>query len=268
MSGEEQQPYFGSSNHKLFHQVMDLSHPNHQQPWDELKKKMPMLPRGWFELARLSPEDRIEFTRAFWLAKLPYSSKRIVDEIENFFDEIDVIEIYATQLEPDQPFEIHMIYALKQEAGYFQGAPPATDDRIDILKQQFGHLNLPADYLAFLQIHNGFSKYTDTGLIKIQEIPRIYQHFQELLNQEELVRPDGQLIEPSHLIPFYESFGLHCYQCFYSDWYVENEMGNVYFSEYARTISNFLDLNKLDENLAFPTFLEWLVFYLEDIWHV
>lgn len=263
--------YYGHEGPKKhFHQVIAL----HQEPdlnWDELSRQAPLLPRGWFELSRLSSEDRIEFTREYWLAKLPFISpneSHLEERLDTFFESLEAIEIFVTQTKVDQPFDVHMVYGLKEAAGFFHGGPPASELTLDNLRKQFAHVNLPPDYLAFLQIHDGFSKYTDTGLLKSRDMARTFQHLQQLLSEEILVRPDGQGIDPSSLIPFYESFGLHCYQCFYADWYPEEEMGNIYFSEPDRTISNFLDRNHLEENLAFTTFLGWLVFYLEDIWHI
>ena len=231
---------------------------------------IPYMPRGWYELSRLSTQDRIDFTRVYWLSKLPYHmiTGRREQRIETFFDELEDVEVYATQLSDGKPFEIHMVYTLKDALGFFQGGPPAPESQIETLKKQFSHINLPADYLAFLQIHDGFSKYTDTGIIKARDMSRTYSKFAEILKNELLIRPDSQVINPVSLIPFYESFGLHCYQCFYADWYIDSEMGNVYFSEHDRTISNFLDEAHLEENLAFANFVDWLVFYLEDIWHL
>lgn len=267
MDEHDFESYLSGSGHHFFHRVFALS--AHPQPsWDEISIQIPTLPRAWFELARLAVEDRIEFTRAFWLSQLPFVSATYTESFESFFDQIETIEIYATQLEPDHPFEVHMVYALEHDSGFFQGCPGATEEELTTLQRQFTPITFPSDYLAFLRIHNGFSKYTDTGLIKTKEMPRLYRHFQELLRDEELVRPDGMTIAPTSLIPFYESFGLHCYQCYYADWYVAGEMGTVYFSEHDRTISNFLDTSRLEENLAFPTFLGWLVFYVEDIWHL
>lgn len=253
-----------------FYRVIALHH-EPDLDWEELSQKIPLLPRGWFELSRLPTEDRIEFTRAYWMAKIPFISpneSHLEERLDTFFQSLDDIEIFATQSKPDHPFDVHMVYGLKEATGFFHGSPPAADLALDNLRKQFAHVNLPPDYLAFLQIHDGFSKYTDTGLIKSRDMARVFQQLQHLLSEEILVRPDGQGIDPSSLIPFYESFGLHCYQCFYADWYPEEEMGNIYFSENDRTISNFLDRNHLEENLAFSTFLGWLVFYLEDIWHI
>ncbi len=250
----------------LFHQVVTLK--DFTDSWDKAAKQIPVLPRGWFELSHLPVEDRVEFTRAYWVGKLPFSSIRLEERLEAFFDELDNIEVFALQEKKDGPFAVHMIYSLKHEAGFFQGKPPAQVDNLESFQKQFGAHHLPSDYLAFLEIHDGFSKYTDTGIIKTRDMPRVYRHFQDLLGEDLLVRPDGQFIHPQSLIPFYESYGLHCYQCFYTDWSLGEEMGNVYFSEHDRTMSNFLDEEHLEQHLAFPTFLGWLLFYLEDIWHL
>ncbi len=255
---------------KHFHKVVAL-HEERDLEWEALSGQIPLLSRGWFELSRLPKEDRIEFTREFWLAKLPFISpneSHLEERLYTFFESLEDIEIFATQAKENQPFEVHMIYGLKENVGFFHGEPPIKESGLESLAKQFAHVNLPPDYIAFLQIHDGFSKYTDTGLIKSRDMARTFQHFQHLLAEELLVRPDGQVIDPSSLIPFYESFGLHCYQCFYADWYPDEEIGNIYFSEPDRTMSNFLDRNRLSENLAFSTFLGWLVFYLEDIWHI
>ncbi|MCH9609386.1 MAG: hypothetical protein S4CHLAM45_05270 [Chlamydiales bacterium] len=261
--------YPGDRENELFYKVICLSKEK-ELGWEEISHKIPRLPRGWYELSRLPLEDRIEFTRAFWLSKLPFrgTEGHLEERLEAFFEELEEVEVYATQAEQNHPFEVHMVYSLKEALGFFQGGPPAPPENIDNLRTQFSQFNLPPDYLAFFEIHDGFSKYTDIGLIKSRDLPQTYSRLQDILRGEVLVRPDAQVIKPESLIPFYESFGLHCYQCFYADWYIEDEMGNVYFSEHDRTISNFLDTSRLKENLAFSTFLNWLIFYLEDIWHL
>lgn len=255
----------GPTNH--FHHVIAI----HESPdfgWEHLKSLAPLLPRGWYELAQLKGGDRIEFTHDFWHSKLPFSSRMSIHlerRLNEFFENLDEIGIYLTQVKKGGSFDVHMVYSLKEETGFFQGNPPASEEAIDTLIKNFGHVSLPVDYLAFFRIHDGFSKYTDTGLIKSRDMARVYQRLQHLLGEEILVRPDGEVIDPDNLIPFYESFGLHSYQCFYSDWYPEEEMGNVYFSEHDRSVSNFLDPSRLEENLAFSSFIGWLIFYLEDL---
>ena len=259
----------GDPSGDIFHKVISLTEEKFE--WEALQKNMPALPRGWFELSRLEKEERLEFTRDFWLSKLLFSSTdtaRYEKRFEDFFENLEDVEIFACQVTEKEPFELHMIYSMADATGFFQGIPPANPGMIETLQKQFSNCQLPPDYLAFLEIHDGFSKYTDTGVLRTKQMAKTYQQLQQLLSEEVLVRPDGEVIDPKSLIPFYESFGLHSYQCFYSDWYPEDEMGNVYFSEHDRTISNFLNENKLEENLAFPTYLGWLVFYLEDIWHL
>ncbi len=268
----EQVPDYFTHDHpgQHFNKIISL-HEAKDLNWENLSQKMPLLPRGWFELARLPAEDRIEFTREYWHAKLLYMDRDAIHlekHLNHFFGNIEEIGIFATQGKSGGRFDVHMVYSLKDEGGYFQGFPPASEGALDELKKRFAHIDFPTDYLAFLQIHDGFSKYTDTGLIKSREMAQTYQKLQHLLAKEVLVRPDGSMIDPAHLIPFYESFGLHNYQCFYADWYPKKEMGNVYFSEQERSISDFFDGDDALDSLAFPSFLGWLIFYLEDIWHL
>ena len=260
----------GRDDSKHFHQVIAL-HEKPSMDWDAVSTLVPTLPRGWYELSQLPVEDRIEFTYSFWQSKLLFSpavESKVEKCLEDFFSTLEDVGIFVAQVKKDGPFDVHMVYSLKDEAGYFQGYPPASIETIASFAKRLSHVNFPLDYLAFMEIHDGFSKYTDTGIIKTKEMVPIYQRLQRLLSHEFLVRPDGQLINPESLIPFYESFGLHCYQCFYAEWYPGDEMGNVYFSEPERSISNFLDPDGGEGTLAFSSFLEWLVFYLEDIWHL
>ena len=55
------------------------------------------------------------------------------------------------------------------------------------------------------------------------------------------------------------------FQCFWLEWYPEDEMGNVYYSGVANTISDLAAKATSAENMAFPTFTDWLMFYLETI---
>jgi hypothetical protein len=268
MSEQFRDLFAGHRPEPNFNRVIAL-HEESLESWDEIAEKIPLLPRGWYELARLPVEDRIEFTHGYWITKLPFIDGLPLEKrLNEFFGNLEEIGLYATQVKKGGAFDVHMVYGLKQGMGFFHGSPPASPATIEGLVKRFAHVNLPPDYLAFLQIHDGFSKYTDTGMIKIRDMSQIYQRLQHLLVEDLLVRADGQVIPPESLIPFYESFGLHCYQCFYAGWYPEREMGNVYFSEHDRAISNTLDAQALEENLAFPSFLSWLIFYLEDIWHL
>ncbi len=102
--------------------------------------------------------------------------------------------------------------------GFFHGEPAATTDNLINLQKDFPEYIFPLDYLAFLEIHNGFAKWTDTGIIKTAEMKEDYKNFQKMLsNEEPLHDSKGQNIDPKALIPFYKSYGMPFFQCFWAD---------------------------------------------------
>lgn len=244
-----------------FHEVIAL-HDLPGQNWETVHAKCASLPKGWFELSRLSAQDRIDFTRDFWLSKLPFQPK-LTEFLMQFFSRLDDIAIFLFQKKFDDPFEAHLIYSLKNDGGFFRGEPPASEQTILALKNAFPNFILPDDFIRFLQIHDGFSKATDTGIISSLKLPESYQAFQKMLSLQENVMSGSKPVDPKSLIPFYESFGLPFFQCFWGEWYPENEMGNVYYSGLTKTISNIKCRDPVTENMAFATFTDWLMFYLE-----
>lgn len=231
--------------------------------FDELKEMVPLLPRGWFELSRLSKADRIEFVRDFWISKLPYHPDS-TPKLMQFFAGIEDIGIVVAERHFSESFEVHMIYALSEGRGFFHGAIPITDEESLSLQKLFPDLILPQDYLAFLQIHSGFSKSTDSGIIPPCRLKECLERFSKLVTRDSpLLTTKGKAVNPHSLIPFYESFGMPFYQCFWQDWYPENEMGNVYYSGSENSISDPVDRSVAIDEMAFPTFLDWLFFYLE-----
>ncbi len=247
-----------------FRAVLKL-HEDRPASWEDLHELVPSLPRGWYELATLSAKDRVEFTRDFWSMKLPFHSK-FPAFISEFFGSLRDVGVYVTQQRYDDPYEAHLVYGLKDDCGFFRGSPPALEDSLTNLKGEFAEVVLPADFLAFLEIHDGFYKYTDTGITSSKRLLQKYQEFQAHLEKmDPLLNAEGSEVNPKHLIPFYESFGFPCYQCFWADWYPDQEMGNIYYSGLTHTISMYRDDNVGPENMSFPTFLDWLMFYLETI---
>lgn len=231
--------------------------------WEEYLKKCPVLCRGWYELALLSPADRIEFTKEYWLSKLPFQPG-IAVYLETFFSRIDDITTFLVQPKFDDPYQAHLVYSLREGNGFFRGNCSASEESINVLKQTFSGTIFPEEYLAFLQIHNGFSKTTDTGLLKIDEMKPTYDYLQQLIaSNEGVVKSGEKAIDPLCLIPFYKSFGMPYYQCFYTEWFPSNEMGNVYYSNEGNSISNLSIKESSVENMAFTTFAKWLMFYLE-----
>lgn len=118
-----------------FHQVIAL----HEAPdidWHTISKKVPTLSKGWFELSRLPTKDRIEFTRDYWLTKLPYR-EGFSEFIVRFFDALDDIGIYVTQKKFDDPFEINLVYSLKGDSGFYRGGSPPLRKRFSTSKKPF-----------------------------------------------------------------------------------------------------------------------------------
>ncbi|MEC7840038.1 MAG: SMI1/KNR4 family protein [Chlamydiota bacterium] len=248
-----------------FHKVIAL----HEAPditWKSISEQVPSLSRAWFELAQLTKQDRIEFLNEYWQSKLPYHHN-LSDFLTNFFGRLDEIGIFITQKKFDDPFEAQLVYSLTGDSGFYRGAPPASEVEIQELQASFSDVILPQDYLTFLQIHNGFFKTTDsTGLTTALEMKKCYDDFQEMFkDQGTIYTQNNQPVNPNTLIPFYKSFGMPFYQCFWSEWYPENEMGVVYFSETTKTVSDVSDGGTTFEHLCFPTFTDWLIFYLEPI---
>lgn len=256
--------YSDDSPHGHFHEVLSL-HDNKDLTWEELSHLSPSLCRGWFELSKLSDSDRIEFTQDFWFSKIPYRP-HLNESLVCFFRSLDSIGIYLTKKTYDEPYVPQMVYSFKEDGGFFHGESPMTEEEQVLLQKDFVDSILPQDFLSFLQIHNGFAKLTDSGIFKTSEIPLIYKQFQEMLSKErELVTTvSGLAVNPSKLIPFYKSFDMPFFQCFWAEWYPDDEMGTVYYSGVSHTIS---DPNAEDsaESMAFETFLDWLMFYIEKI---
>lgn len=248
-----------------FHSVIVL----HEAPdidWQAISQMVPDLCKGWYELARLPSKDRIEFTRDFWLSKLPYH-EGFSEFLVRFFDNLEDVGVYITQKKFDDPYEANLVYSLKEDSGFYRGGSPASEEKIVHLQKAFPDFLLPADFLAFLQIHDGFWKTTDaTGIVRSTQMRELYGRFQEMVAQVEILKtPEGAEVDPMTLIPFYESFGMPYLQCFWSEWYPEEEMGNVYYSDQTQTICCEPGQDPSPENMAFATFLDWLQFYLERI---
>ncbi len=234
--------------------------------WEEISKIAPALPKAWYELSRLKPEDRIEFTKEYWQQKLMYHPN-LGEFVDKFFSNLDEIGVFLIQKKFEDPFEVFLVYSVANDSGFYRGALPAPEDDLLTMESEFPEIIFPPDYLAFLKIHNGFFKTTDcTGLVLASEVKEVYDRFQVLFaNEQGLVTESGQPLDPKKLIPFYVSFGMPYYHCFWAEWYPQQEMGVVYVRGTEKTVSDITRAENLMEGLAFPTFTDWLMFYLERI---
>lgn len=256
------QPYSDDRLTGHFHRVIAL-HDNPEINWENLSLEVPNLCRSWFELAHLSSKERIDLLHDFWLFKIPYHPK-LDGALDRFFGSLDDIGIFITQLKFDDPYQIQLVYSVAKNGGFYRGLLPASEESIIALEKAFPNVIFPTDYLLFLQIHNGFGKLTDTGILSSEDVAKAYNEFQDRLKRLDSPTTSNQKgVNPKTLIPFYQSFGMPFFQCFWGEWYPENEMGTVYYSSTTNTISDCTKANPDIESMAFDTFTDWLLFYLE-----
>ena len=249
------------SGEGAFKEVLFLSE-SPELSWEAAEKKSSDLPRAWFELSRLSPKDRVEFTRDFWLDRLPYhpSAHPLFYE---FFEQLDDVAVVLTQTDEEENLSAELVYSLGDNSCFFRGKPPCSDEDLLELRNEI-RIPLPQDYLSFVRIHSGFGKLSEMGLLPLGEVANAKRRLMDLiLRSEKRLMSGKQRVEPGSLIPFYEAFGLDSFQCFYADWYPSNEMGNVYLSGIDYTISDTSKTGTWPDSLAFPTFSDWLAYYLQ-----
>ncbi len=250
----------GKEGESVFHSVLFLS--ESEESWEAASAKCAELPRGWYELCCLPTVDRISFTREFWTGRLPYQPA-FCKVLSDFFTKLEDVGVVLSKTSPGAPWNAEMVYSLKENRSFFRGPPPCKDEDIEQLKM-IANVMLPRDYLSFLRIHNGFGKLSELGLLKASQAIRMKEKVMNfLLSNERPLMHRGRVVDPASLIPFFESFGTESYQCFFADWYPGNEMGNVYLSGIDYTISDCADPKEWADQLAFPSFLDWLAFYLE-----
>jgi len=230
--------------------------------FEDLKILTYNFPKAWFELSKLQITDKIEFSRDFCLKTLPYSPD-VYSSIYDFFLNLDDICVILTKKKDDKKYLVELVYSMQSNSTFFRGKPPLNDESIRYVNRQFNDI-LPKDFLAFLKIHSGFAKNADTGIIEANNMFEVTNQMKELIEeQNKIISSNQHMIDPNDLIFFYQSYQKVDFQCFYTKWFPYSETGNVYYSYNDNTISNYHNKNLWAENLAFPTFLDWLLFYLE-----
>lgn len=230
-----------------------------EKSWSDAVLLAPDLPRGWFELSRLPPNDRVDFTRDFWLRALPYRPP-FHKALNDFFGTLDDV---GAVLSLNGGWTSQLVYSLRDNSCFFRGLPPAADPDLAELQDEVNFV-FPRDWTAFMKIHNGFGKLLELGILAVEDIGIAKRRAMEMvLKSQRPVKSRDASVDAEALIPFYEAFGLNSFQCFFADWYPEGEMGNVYFSGIDYTISDTSHREAWSENGAFPSFSEWLVSFLE-----
>ncbi len=252
--------YFSKDN-SSFEDIIILDENN--LDFEKAKNLAKDLPKAWYELSKISKEDRIEFSRDFCLKTLPYYP-HIYSFVYDFFNSLEDLNIVLVKEKGVDFYRSQLVYSLKEDRAFFRGYPPINQD-VGEINSQFQNL-LPSDYLIFLKIHNGFCKNSDTGIFKAELLNDVAAEFQNLvMNKNGQIKCGSTFIDPKTLIPFYQCYGRDAFQCFYTEWFPQGEMGNVYYSGPDNAISDFKNNLNSSENLAFPTFLDWLIFYLDII---
>lgn len=222
--------------------------------YQEAKALLATVPKGWIELSALPQDIRVEFSYRFWTKILPFHPK-LFQSMGAFFSRLKDVGIYLLE-DKKGGYRAEMVYMIENTSSFFRGGVPLSEEEVLDFSSHF-NVRLPKDYLSFLQIHNGFSKSVDTGILPTNQV---MTHFQKI--KEEIRENLEGVIPPHSLIPFYESFGLHTYQCFFTEWHPMEGMGNIHYSSTDSSLSRYDDP---ETTLAFETFSDWMAFYLEEI---
>ena len=240
------------------HQDVIAIHEKEGLLYETLVQRAPDLPKGWFELAHLSPLDRVDFFASFWQSCFDYQPK-VEEYITQFFLKVDDIYLFLVRKEGEIFYQPQLVYSLGS-GGFYRGLAPVSEYNLEIFKQNCSW-PLPDAFLSFLKIHNGFSKEGDHGILTLETIlseASLLQH--QLLVDETKVFFESRAVDPTLLVPFYKSIGYMLYQCFYQNYYVAKEPGNIPILLAKRAQPS---IYKLDKEECYPTFMDWLNSYLE-----
>lgn len=228
----------------------------HEHPkweFEQWLEKAPGLPRGWWELACLILEDRMEFMKAFWSIRFAYSPG-IQTVIRNFFSCVDDLGVYLVKKRGEQYFLPHLVYSMKDH--FYHGAPPVTKEGVQKVYHILQH-KLPEDYISLMNIHNGFARNSDEGIFPIEQIPEeVHTLYAELFRGLHPMTFEGEPLDPQCLIPFYKKEKESFYQCFHKEWYPEREMGTLGLSLGTHATAEVF------KQSVFSSFLNWLIVYL------
>jgi hypothetical protein len=192
--------FYSGSKENPYKEVRFLS----EEPdtsWEAISKVAFDLPRAWYELSRVTPRDRVEFTRDFWLDRIPYHPNAHPAFFE-FFEELDDVVVVLTRRMEDEPMDAELVYSLGDNSTFFRGKPPCNEGDLVGLSQEL-EVNLPRDYLSFTRIHNGFGKLSEMGILEVQDLADARRRVIELLLKTEKRVKSGEIIvDPGSLFPF------------------------------------------------------------------
>ncbi|MEG0036644.1 MAG: hypothetical protein RSB82_02305 [Victivallaceae bacterium] len=239
--------------------------------WERLIIDIPLLTKGWYELILLDDSDRTALIKDIWLNCFTLFDihKEILGIIDDFFNCLDSICIYAFKTEMNVFSDLRMVYSLKGGNGFFQGGPPFSGDIEAFFQKRFNQTFSP-EYRAFFLLHDGFSLNDDGGIVSTKNLSRTYQRVRNRLISDSssysFFAEDG-----FGLFPFYESVGLNEYQCFLSDPEIVMGMGDASICVLDNDLNQVIEIlngnRKFDESDGCHyRFLDWLTCYLKKGW--
>ncbi|WP_213357869.1 hypothetical protein [Chlamydiifrater phoenicopteri] len=243
----------------FFFDTLSISDLKKQESWEAILSKVPLLPRGWFELAGLSHKERLELCCQFWLSRLDLSTEAL-SFIMEFFSTLDALEVFAYRISSLSPFQPCLLYLGKEGKNSFVGYPPVQPsgcvpsfcgDRV---------------YANFFYIHDGFGNFEDKGILSTKDLAKASQKLRKLLIEE------GKFDETEDcyslgVFPFYEGASPDNYQCFLVNPEVCKSLPspNMFFSKDNLHGAGDVLLGIkpfFSENYHYSSFLDWFKKYL------
>lgn len=190
----------------LFFDTLSISDLKNHASWETVLAKVPLLPRGWFELAGLNQRERIELVRDFWLSCLDISPEDSFAIIE-FFSSLDTLEVFAYKVSSLSPFQPCLLYIGREDRDSFVGYPPVQ------CSEQIPSFCGDRIYMNFFNIHDGFGHFEDKGILSSKDLAKAFQKFRKLLIKEN-VCDETEDCYSLGVFPFYEGMSPDNYQCF------------------------------------------------------
>ncbi|NGX56404.1 MAG: hypothetical protein K1060chlam5_00643 [Candidatus Anoxychlamydiales bacterium] len=247
-------------NDKSFEDVIIFD--KEKMDFEKAKSLCFSFPKAWAELCQINKDLRIEFYRDYLLKILPYKPN-VYSFIYDFFSYLENLDVVFFKKNKTDNYECELVYSLKDIDTFFRGKEPLEEIEIKNINASFEML-LPRDYLTFLKVHKSFSKNDDTGVFDgriLKDMQNEFINFVE--NKNSQIRSDSFFIDPKTLIPFYQCYNKESFQCFFTQWFPIEEMGNVYYSGLDNQISDYHNMLNSSETLSFKSFLDWLIFYMD-----
>lgn len=238
-------------------EVYSVEQLREEMSWEAISRKVPRLPRGWYELVGLTQKDRLDFFQEYWLTALGIDHTHSPG-ICRFFSRLDSLDIYVYRY-ANEPYQVRMFYTFDHGNHGFQGNPPLLETE-GLVFPNLGD----CDYIRFFSIHNGFGKWEDEGIFSYRSLARVQYKLREMLLRLDKISPEDSCASLG-IFPFYGYEEPLAYQCFLVDSEVRRGFSspNVLLSESSLVHRNLESLELLHLTTSqYSSFLLWLENYL------